>query len=167
MKQIKDYEGLYSVDSSGNVYSEKKGGQMRPFHKKGRDGGKSYLRITLRKNGATKKFFIHRLVAIAFVSNQDGKPYVNHIDGNVFNNNSDNLEWVTQSENQSHAYRIGLQKPNNGVKFKNNTSGYVGVTKAGNKWKAQIRTGGVLKYLGVYSEPEEASEIYQSWLASL
>ena len=46
----------------------------------------------------------------AFIPNPDKKPFVNHVDGNKLNNNASNLEWVTASENQQHAIKLGLQK---------------------------------------------------------
>lgn len=51
---------------------------------------------------------LHRIIAKAFIENEENKPEVNHIDGNKCNNRADNLEWVTREENLRHAYEIGL-----------------------------------------------------------
>ena len=71
---------------------------------------KGYLQITLQKQGKKEYKKVHRLVAEAFIENTYNKREVNHIDGNKSNNNATNLEWVTSSENQIHAYKMGLQK---------------------------------------------------------
>jgi hypothetical protein len=65
-----------------------------------------YLCITRRVGGVTKNFNLHAIVAKYFVPNPAFKPCVNHIDGNKLNCRADNLEWVTNSENQIHAYRV-------------------------------------------------------------
>lgn len=68
----------------------------------------NYIIITY-VNGKDKKFFIHRLVLQTFKPVEDmDKLQVNHIDGDKQNNHVDNLEWCTQSENQKHAYKHGL-----------------------------------------------------------
>ena len=109
-KSIKGYEGLYEISNFGRVKSMpklrmKKEKIMKPSNRGG------YLRISLSKDGISKSFYIHRLVAESFIPNLDGKKEVNHIDGNKKNNNASNLEWSTRSENMKHAFKTGLSKP--------------------------------------------------------
>ena len=108
-KDIEGYEGLYQVSNLGRVKSLEKirGVQFQkekiliPQTIKG-----GYLRIGLSKNGKSTKFLIHRLVAEAFIPKHFT---VNHKDGNKTNNSLDNLEWVSQKENNIHAYQTGLK----------------------------------------------------------
>jgi hypothetical protein len=55
-----------------------------------------------------KVYFLHRLIAIAFISNPEKKEQVNHKDGNKLNNSLENLEWMTNQENQIHKFKNGL-----------------------------------------------------------
>lgn len=70
-----------------------------------------YLRASMNLSGKNKYYFIHRLVAECFVPNPFNKDKVNHKDGNKHNNHFSNLEWVTSSENNKHAFDNGLRSP--------------------------------------------------------
>lgn len=66
-----------------------------------------YYEISLVNNeNKTKHLKVHRLVAFTFVDGySEEKNTVNHVDGNKKNNRADNLEWVSQSDNNKHAYK--------------------------------------------------------------
>lgn len=73
------------------------------------EGHGGYGRVCLSKGHTRKWMYIHRLVCTAFVENPLSKPEINHKDGNKFNNHYENLERVTRSENNIHAFRTGLK----------------------------------------------------------
>jgi hypothetical protein len=81
---------------------------LKPFTSK-----KGYLRVSLLfENNTKKNFSVHVLVAKTFLNNDSSnKLQVNHINGIKNDNRIENLEWVTQSENSLHAFKLGLQKP--------------------------------------------------------
>jgi hypothetical protein len=105
-----------------------------------------YYQVDLHKDGYRKRFLVHRLIAITWISNPNNYKYINHIDGNKINNNISNLEWCTNSENIKHARKTGLNPYNNptrGLKLSGQRKGaskYFGVCfdKSRNKWKTSI-----------------------------
>ena len=115
-RDVVGYEGVYEVSDHGRVRSVDRvvngpKGQMRIKGKVLRPSlSCRYGRVGLQKNALRKQFFVHRLVAAAFIGPLPNEKQVNHIDGDKLNNQSANLEYVTQSENMQHAYRTGLQK---------------------------------------------------------
>lgn len=62
-----------------------------------------YASCTIGHKDKRYKKLAHRLVAEAFIPNDDEKKYVNHINYNRMDNRVENLEWVTASENTKHA----------------------------------------------------------------
>lgn len=71
---------------------------------------KGYPAINAKKDGRRYTVYLHRAIATLFVPNPDGKPCVNHIDGDKENNDPENLEWCTHQENMAHAFRTGLAR---------------------------------------------------------
>ena len=116
-KDVKDYEGLYRVNTQGEIYSFLSNKILKPFWRGSRSDNK-YLVVDLHKNKTGKTISVHRIVAEAFIPNPDNLPCVNHKDGNKFNNCVDNLEWCTYSENNYHACRTGLKNIPRGIKNK-------------------------------------------------
>ena len=68
--------------------------------------------VKISKKSKVKRFAIHRIVASAFLSNDENKREVNHINGIKTDNRVENIEWVTPSENMKHAYKFGLKIAN-------------------------------------------------------
>lgn len=112
-KYIDGNREIYMVSNFGNVKTSDRMG-ARGYFVKGhillqRLNSSGYNRVTLNLNGKSKSYFVHRLVAKLFVENPNNHDFVNHKDGNKQNNSFDNLEWCTRSENEKHAWKIGLK----------------------------------------------------------
>lgn len=121
LKPIPGFEGLYSITIDGRVYSHgrvSRGGFMKE---------KIYMPQWIQSHpnlmhgrhmvgiydlkGKRHRFTLYRLVAMAFIPNDDpkNKVQVNHKDGNKMNNHFSNLEWSTPEENQEHCTANGFR----------------------------------------------------------
>lgn len=97
--------GRYSVSDQGNIKSNLTGNLLKPQIQ-----NSGYYLVHLNYNGKRKASTIHRLVAIAFVENPEGKTMVDHKDCNKLNNHATNLRWATPIENGQYASENGLFK---------------------------------------------------------
>ena len=99
-KPIKNYEGYYEVSDEGEIRNVKTNKILT-----GDYNTAGYRRVVLY-TPIKQRFFIHRLVAEHFCEGYNKNLVVNHRDGNKTNNRADNLEWVTRSQNDLHAFNL-------------------------------------------------------------
>lgn len=109
-KDIIGYEGIYQVSNMGRVKSldrmvkHSKGGYAKAKGKmiKTTIMPNGYIRVGLAVKGKCKGFYVHRLVAEAFLPNPHNKEHVDHINTIRDDNRVDNLRWVTRKENANN-----------------------------------------------------------------
>lgn len=101
----------YAISNYGRIKNIKNGNILTPIQ-----NPHGYMTYVFCQNGERKGFRIHRLVALYFIDNPMGLPYVNHIDGDKTNNNVKNLEWCTAKENDTHARLTGLKSQNKPIR---------------------------------------------------
>ena len=120
-RDIPNYEGYYQINKEGIVKSLqrvifRKDNTIQTFKSKilkQYTSSTGYKSVSLTKNGKTRMFNIHSILALSFI-NKDyikQKLIVNHKDGNKLNNDFSNLEIVTSSQNNQHAILNGLNNP--------------------------------------------------------
>lgn len=116
----------YSVSTFGRIRNDKTNRILKPGI------------VNLCNSGNVKKMNIHRLVALAFITNPENKKCVDHINNNRLNNHINNLRWATLSENGQNA-----------AMRSDNTSGTKGIgwKKESKKWQVLIRINGKNKYI--------------------
>lgn len=139
IKDIKDYEGLYAITSFGRVwaYPKTKSNKFGKFLKLTKTT-KGYICTSLTNENGRKTFKVHRLVAYAFLKNENKYPQINHKDGIKSNNKIENLEWCNNSQNGKHANMLGL-KLHQGMRYKNKPVKYVGIRVKNATFQARIK----------------------------
>lgn len=124
---------IYFVSKEGFIFSTKINKPLASH-----DNGKGYKVVSLKLKGQRKwkKAYIHRLVALAYISNPKNNPEVNHKDEDKSNNNYKNLEWVTRLENVHYGNAINNMTINKCSKvyvydyLLNYIGEYIGVSEA-------------------------------------
>ena len=100
-RPIEGYEGLYEVSSYGRVRSLDKYVKICCWSYRLRKGKiislelsySGYYSVDLIYKRKRRHFYVHRLVAGAFIPNPNNLPFVIHKDKDKTNNNVENLEW--------------------------------------------------------------------------
>lgn len=114
-RDVVGYEGFYQVSDQGRVRSvdryigHNKGGKRlwRGRMLKPSKTPEGYNSVALYKNGKQCTFYIHRLVAEAFLEPDPSRLHVDHINAIRNDNRAENLRWVTPSENNKHIMELG------------------------------------------------------------
>lgn len=99
------FSDRYFVSSDGRIWSVIRQILLRMTTRNG------YHSVCLYKEDVKKSFHVHRLVALAFLPRMSSDLVVNHKNGNMTDNRVENLEWISQRENVSHALETGLKVP--------------------------------------------------------
>jgi len=121
---------------------------MRAGDKAGTATVRGYISISIAGRGR----LAHRL-AWLYMTNEWPTGHIDHINGNKSDNRFCNLRQATPQQN---TYNRKISRVN--------TSGFKGVSAGRNgKWQATIRVGGRCKYLGEFTTPEQAHEVYIEW----
>jgi DNA-binding XRE family transcriptional regulator len=124
-RDIPGWEEMYQVSNKGRIKSLKRfvkrsDGRLQPIPEAILTGDVGeYIRVYLRTPGYKIRKFVHRIVAEVFIPNPEGYRTVNHLNGNKYDNNVDNLEWASHSMNVLHAYENGLAVHAVGVNWHN------------------------------------------------
>lgn len=114
-KNIEDYPN-YQISNLGRVKSKERYARTHIHNKDGMrkvkeiilkptQNRRGYLRITLFNKNGRRQYFVHRLVAQAFINNDKNLPAINHKDENKLNNCVDNLEWCDNKYNNNYGTR--------------------------------------------------------------
>ena len=145
MTSIKNFPN-YLIYNSGDIYSLKRKIFLKPRFDKD-----NYKRVDLSNKNKSKTFFVHQLVALAYLNHDlSTNLCVDHIDNDRTNNYLHNLQVITKEQNS--------RKKN--IKKKSGLS--KGVTKSGKKFISKICIKKVKIILGIFDNEKEASLCYNN-----
>ena len=164
-RDIPGFEGHYQVSDFGNVRSLDKIVRRRDKTTSFRKGivlklapnSRGYLVCSLSTNGTHRVYYIHQLIAMAFLNHTPNRQVlvVDHINNIKTDNRLENLQLVTNRHNSS--------------KDTKGTSKYTGVSwhSRDKKWYANIEINRKKIHLGYFTDEAEAALAYQKALDSI
>ena len=159
-KDIPSYEGFYQASTLGRIK------RLSGIVKHSRGGTqkkqeqiltpiivtKGYASVRLSMYGINRMLSIHRLIAITFYGHSECD--VDHINHIRTDNRLSNLRYATRRENLCNR-KI------------NPSSGFIGVVKCGNQFRARITVNNILLSIGRYPTAQEASDAYEKYKSNL
>jgi len=143
-KPIHGHDGVYEVSNMGRVKKLSTLRIKKSISKFIKIVNNRYQYVMLNN----KSYLLHRLIAEAFIPNPKNLPQINHINGIKTDNCIENLEWCTSSENNKHAYLIGLNR--------GSALGKIGKAHASSKPVKRISLTGEI--LATYENQRQASD---------
>lgn len=144
-RELFEYDPLTGVVSMAS--------RRRANSEKGKRAGHvnvhGYREVKIQVSGKKYSFIEHRL--IWFLMNGEWPPHqIDHVNGVRDDNRWSNLRLATKAQNQANTRR-----------YRNNTSGFRGVSKSPNgRWRASIKVNGKSRAIGVFDTKEAAAAAY-------
>lgn len=107
-RPVRGYTGLYEVSDRGEVRRLKGSPRCKRTRILRPSLCKGYLNLSLCADAIYEHFYVHQLVAAAFIGPRPRGKEINHKNGVKTDNRANNLEYVTRCENIRHACQTGL-----------------------------------------------------------
>lgn len=130
---------FYLENSTGRLFRKQKSGKLKEVTGK----ANNYYQVCINY----QRYQVHNIIYIMYYGKLPESGEIDHKDRNTLNNKPSNLRPASYSQNRA-----------NKSAYSNNTSGYKGVSKHGNKWRVQVYLNNERFDKSGFDTPEEANE---------